>query len=956
MPSANELELLVNAQVGGLIDGMEKASTAVDDAATSMQGSLAQINASASVTSDAVDELGATLTSMSQESSARFEEMSAAIESSFASATAEINDMAQSALAPIELMAAATEGVAESVDDLNAMVVQLNAAYREGTISAAQLAEAQLALEAQMQAITDAAAEQSVAYKALYDQQNAAALAMTSLSMGEDEFSAALDVNSGSLDVNTASLEANTAAKVENDAAGGGGKGGRFHPMGLFGAASEIVHGLTTPVGMAVGAFAALTAAIAYSEQKAYDFNAAITMTGDYAASSGADIESMAHALSNSSVTVGTAADALTILATSGRITSSQLESAGQAASDMAILTDESMKKATQAIEQLGANPLKASMALTNQFHYLTAAEYEQISRLQREGDVSGAATVAIDSLREAEQRRLAQVNSDEPVVLKWLKEELHAWENIGHAIFHAQKSSDLVQRNRVTEQLNALYKQDPGGFTRSASGVVSFSNANHFYTDNIMGRWSQEHAQKLVAEYNSLTQHIQAHHNKQLREQLTLKGENASSALDPYIRGFNKVADRAEAAKKVVSELHAMVAAGLPLPSGVEQTGQKFSGPGFNYLVDRVAGISKTAKPYIPAADTHWDVGTLSSLDRSMMRTDPGATTGPAEVATYQTNLRAHANHQVAMQQMLRTHVQAMASMGTLSKTSEIAQEQAIANEIYKIKLKELQREQQLENTKPQTAARINAEITRLQDQHTSEMMTLSDKASQAQIRSAQAVVQPIIQTFGQVTTGFVEGTLTRQQAEMRLGDALVAETINTGIQMLMHHIAIEEAKTLATASGVMERVALTIMGEAQAAAIHALHAIEWIVTESAKAAASAFTALAGIPVVGPALAVAASIAAGAEVLSFVGRVASAEGGWGRVPADGTMTELHKDEMVLPAELAEGVRNMSSGGGVTNHFHIQAWDGRSMGDFIRRNPAMLSQWASHASRTGNAV
>ena len=118
----------------------------------------------------------------------------------------------------------------------------------------------------------------------------------------------------------------------------------------------------------------------------------------------------------------------------------------------------------------------------------------------------------------------------------------------------------------------------------------------------------------------------------------------------------------------------------------------------------------------------------------------------------------------------------------------------------------------------------------------------------------------------------------------------------------------------------------------------------------------ASAFTALAGIPVVGPALAVAASVAAGAEVLSLVGKVASAEGGWDRVPYDGAPAILHKDEMVLPAELAEGVRNMTGGGGVTNHFHIQAWDGRSMGDFVRRNPAMLAQWAQHAHRTGHGA
>lgn len=37
-----------------------------------------------------------------------------------------------------------------------------------------------------------------------------------------------------------------------------------------------------------------------------------------------------------------------------------------------------------------------------------------------------------------------------------------------------------------------------------------------------------------------------------------------------------------------------------------------------------------------------------------------------------------------------------------------------------------------------------------------------------------------------------------------------------------------------------------------------------------------------------------------------------SAAGGWAQVPADGVLTELHRDEMVLPADLAAGVRAMS--------------------------------------------
>ena len=79
-------------------------------------------------------------------------------------------------------------------------------------------------------------------------------------------------------------------------------------------------------------------------------------------------------------------------------------------------------------------------------------------------------------------------------------------------------------------------------------------------------------------------------------------------------------------------------------------------------------------------------------------------------------------------------------------------------------------------------------------------------------------------------------------------------------------------------------------------------------ILKHAGSAAAAVYDDVSQIPYVGWLLAPPAAAAAFAAVAAF-----SAEGGWERVPFDGALTELHKDEMVLPAGVANTVRAASS-------------------------------------------
>lgn len=124
---------------------------------------------------------------------------------------------------------------------------------------------------------------------------------------------------------------------------------------------------------------------------------------------------------------------------------------------------------------------------------------------------------------------------------------------------------------------------------------------------------------------------------------------------------------------------------------------------------------------------------------------------------------------------------------------------------------------------------------------------------------------------------------------------------------------------------------------------------------TSDAAAAASAYAvnamaSVAAIPVWGWAAAPGVGAAAYAEGLAYAA-IASAAGGWDRVPSD-QVAQIHKDEMVLPAKLAQGARetfaNGGSGGG--NHYHFH---GVTDASWWRHNQTNIAKTLQEMNRNG---
>ena len=135
--------------------------------------------------------------------------------------------------------------------------------------------------------------------------------------------------------------------------------------------------------------------------------------------------------------------------------------------------------------------------------------------------------------------------------------------------------------------------------------------------------------------------------------------------------------------------------------------------------------------------------------------------------------------------------------------------------------------------------------------------------------------------------------------------------------------------------------------IGASQGMAISGQTALKDITNSAAQAAGAAYNSLAHVPFVGPILGAAAAATVFAAVLAFKGLVASAAGGYDVPAGVNPLTQLHAQEMVLPARLANPMRDMlasygtgaapAAAGGHTFSFgdtHIHGAPNMSSSDF----------------------
>ena len=289
------------------------------------------------------------------------------------------------------------------------------------------------------------------------------------------------------------------------------------------------------------------------------------------------------------------------------------------------------------------------------------------------------------------------------------------------------------------------------------------------------------------------------------------------------------------------------------------------------------------------------------------------------------------------------KTELDEKVQMGLISQKDELAARKALLDKEHALDIEAKDAEMAAANihdaeyiNKVQKLANQEMDIDRKYNQ---QKLALDKQTKQQQIQVFDQLYGAMTSGFQSSISGLIKGTMTWGEAFKNVMNQALDSLINLFVQWGVQAAAMY-LKSL-------------IFGEAT----NTTQATEAAAVYGVNAMASA----AAIPIYGWAMAPEIGAEAYASGLAFAG-LASAEGGWENVPNDQLM-QIHKQEMVLPAQTAQTVRDAVSGNATNNsgfqksgdiHFHNHAVDAKGFQQMLSRpsNARALKGLAKSAQKS----
>ena len=193
---------------------------------------------------------------------------------------------------------------------------------------------------------------------------------------------------------------------------------------------------ILAPLALATAAVGGLAYAYHKGSEEQDSYNKSLILTGNYAGVSAGQLGDMARQVSATVGTTGQAAAVLAMLADNGKIAGESFAGITKAAVSMQEATGKAVSETVSEFSKLAEDPVKASAALNEQYHYLTASVYSQIAALEQQGNHAGAVKLATESYADA-------INERTPKIL----ENLSFWEKGYNAVARAADSLNNIGR-----------------------------------------------------------------------------------------------------------------------------------------------------------------------------------------------------------------------------------------------------------------------------------------------------------------------------------------------------------------------------------------------------------------------------------------------------------------------------------------------------------------------------
>lgn len=202
------------------------------------------------------------------------------------------------------------------------------------------------------------------------------------------------------------------------------GRGNYSRMAGSFSVLASSIGLTINPLILLTLATAAFFYEVAKGSMEQDKMNQALITTGNYSGQTSASMMQLSRSATEAGGTIGTAKDAVTALAASGKFTSEQIGTVATAVTAMENATGKSIENTIKEFESLAVqtrgNSLQATLAISNAtlklddtYHFLTTSIYEQVQALERDGDMKAASKLATDTYAESVRLRSEEMVSN---------------------------------------------------------------------------------------------------------------------------------------------------------------------------------------------------------------------------------------------------------------------------------------------------------------------------------------------------------------------------------------------------------------------------------------------------------------------------------------------------------------------------------------------------------------
>lgn len=171
--------------------------------------------------------------------------------------------------------------------------------------------------------------------------------------------------------------------------------------------------GLVNPITVAAAAVGTLGYAFYSGVKRQEAFSSKLIMAGSSARTTSGEMLSLVTAVGKSTGSFSGAEEALMQLAGQTKIAKENFALVAEAAVGMADVTGAEIGDTVAAFSKLADEPVKASIALNEQYHYLTEATLQRIQALEEQGRAEDAAALAQQAYASAMKERAEEAKSN---------------------------------------------------------------------------------------------------------------------------------------------------------------------------------------------------------------------------------------------------------------------------------------------------------------------------------------------------------------------------------------------------------------------------------------------------------------------------------------------------------------------------------------------------------------